>query len=76
MVKQPLTEAELSALAERAGSIRELVAPKQRENLATLSDKQLLKHLAENPNHVRRPIIDTGKVLALGFTADVREKLG
>ncbi|HXN42155.1 MAG TPA: ArsC/Spx/MgsR family protein [Myxococcaceae bacterium] len=40
-----------------------------------MTDAQLLKHLAENPNHLRRPIIDTGKMVLAGFTAEVRAKL-
>ena len=76
MIKQPLTQTELRALAKRLGGIRELVAPKQRAALESLSDAELLVDLAENPTHVRRPLIDTGAQLYAGFTADVRERLG
>ncbi len=76
LVKQPLTEAELRALAERLpGGVRELVAPKRRKELEGVPDAALAHHLAENPNHVRRPLIDTGRQLTTGFTADVREAL-
>jgi arsenate reductase len=75
LVKQPLTAPELKALAKRLGGIRELVAPKRRAETAALSDAELLRHLAENPGHVRRPLIDTGSLLTAGFTADVRARL-
>ena len=38
-------------------------------------DAKLAAWLAANPNFVRRPLIDTGKGLEAGFTANVREKL-
>jgi arsenate reductase-like glutaredoxin family protein len=75
LVKQPLTEPELRALAERLGGVRELVAPKRRKELESVPDAQLARHLSENPNHVRRPLIDTGRQLTAGFTADVRAAL-
>jgi len=75
-VKQPLTEAELIALGKRLGGVRALVGPKQQKNLEHLSDAELPRHLAANPGHVRRPLIDTGELLLAGFTADVREQLG
>lgn len=74
-MKQPLTEAELRQLAPRLGGIRALVGPKQQKNLEHLSDEALPRHLAENPGHVRRPLIDTGKLLLAGFTAEVRDQL-
>ncbi len=75
-MKQPLTEAEVKALAKRLGGIRELIAPKRRAELESISDEKLVAHLAANPNHVRRPLIDTGKLLTAGFTPAVREQLG
>ncbi len=75
LMKQPLSEAEVKALARRLGGIRELVAPKRRAETESLSDAQLVKQLAENPNYVRRPLIDTGDDLIAGFTADSRERL-
>ena len=75
LIKEPLTQTEVKQLAAKLGGIRELVAPKRREETAKLTDAQLLKHLAENPNHLRRPIIDTGKMVLAGFTAEVRAKL-
>jgi arsenate reductase len=65
----------VKALAARLGGIRELVGPKRREELAPLSDAALVKHLAENPGHLRRPLIDTGTALYAGFTAETRALL-
>ena len=56
--------------------MRELVGPRRREETAPLTDAQLVEHLVANPGHVRRPLIDTGKVLTAGFKADAREALG
>jgi len=75
LLKEPLTQTEIKQLAARLGGIRELVAPKRREETAKLTEAQLLKHLAENPNHLRRPIIDTGTLVVAGFTAEVRTRL-
>lgn len=55
--------------------MRELVSPKWRKELEGLSDSEVVKDLAHNPIHVRRPLIDAGGVLYGGFTAEVREKL-
>ena len=76
-MKQPLTEAELRTLGERLGGVRELIAPKRRKELEALGlgDEALLRHLSENPNHVRRPLVDTGRQLTAGFTAEVRAAL-
>lgn len=75
LLKEPLTAAELRALAKRVGGIRELVAPKRKAELAGLKDAELLAHLAENPGHLRRPIIDTGAKVTLGFTDQTRAAL-
>jgi arsenate reductase-like glutaredoxin family protein len=77
LVKQPLTEAEVRALGERLGGLRELIAPKRRKELEALGlgDEALVRYLSENPNHVRRPLVDTGRKLTAGFTADVRAAL-
>lgn len=75
-MKEPLSEAEILALAKRLGGIREMVAPKRRAEAEAVPDAKLAGWLAENPNFVRRPLIDTGKSLEAGFTAATREKLG
>ena len=76
MTREPLTAAELKALASRLGGMRELVGPKRRKETADLTDAQLLAHLVKNPAHLRRPLIDTGKLLLAGFKADARAALG
>jgi arsenate reductase len=73
--KKPLSEAEVRALGARLGGVRELIAPKRKAELGGLGEEELVRHLAENPNHVRRPLIDTGQQLAAGFTAAVRAAL-
>jgi len=52
-----------------------LVAPKRRAEAEGLSGDKLIAWLAEDGGRVRRPIIDTGGVLTLGFAADAREAL-
>jgi len=76
LMKQPLTEEEAAQLGKRLGGIRELVAPKRRAEAEAVPDAKLAAWLAANPNFVRRPLIDTGKQLEAGFTAEVRERLG
>jgi len=76
LLKQPLSVEELNSLAARAGGIRELVKPSQRAEVEGLGDTEVARYLSENPNSVRRPIIDTGDMLTLGFTPAVRERLG
>ncbi len=76
LMKQPLTEAEAVALGKRLGGLRELVAPKRRAEAEAVPDAKLAAWLAANPNFVRRPLIDTGKQLEAGFTAEVRARLG
>jgi arsenate reductase-like glutaredoxin family protein len=75
LMKKPLSEAEVRALGARLGGVRELIAPKRKGELGALGEEELVKHLAANPNHVRRPLIDTGKRVLAGFTADVRAAL-
>ena len=75
LLEEPLSPAEVKALGKRLGGVRELVAPKRREELAGLTGAALVKHLSENPNHLRRPLIDTGDALYAGFTAETRAQL-
>ena len=74
-MKKPLSEAEIRALAARLGGVRELIAPKRKAELGGMGEEELVRHLAATPNHVRRPLIDTGRQLLAGFTADVRAAL-
>ncbi|WNG35714.1 hypothetical protein F0U61_20100 [Archangium violaceum] len=75
LTKKPLSEAELRALAARMGGVHQLIAPKRKAELGALGEEELVRHLAANPNHVRRPLIDTGRQLLGGFTAEVRAAL-
>ena len=51
------------------------MAPKRRAEAKGLSGDELIAWLAEDGGRVRRPIIDTGGALTLGFAADAREAL-
>jgi arsenate reductase-like glutaredoxin family protein len=75
LVREPLSVAELSALAAKAGGPEQLVAPKRRAEAAGLSGKALLAWLAEDGGRVRRPIIEVGGKLTLGFTEETRRIL-
>lgn len=73
--KKPLSEAEVRALGARLGGVKELIAPKRKAELGGMEEEELVRHLAANPGHVRRPLIDTGGQLVAGFTAAVRAAL-
>jgi arsenate reductase-like glutaredoxin family protein len=75
LIKQPLSVAELRALAKKAGGAEQLVAPKRRAEAEGLSGERLIAWLAEQGTRVRRPIIEIGGDLTLGFAADAQEKL-
>jgi arsenate reductase-like glutaredoxin family protein len=75
LLKEPLSVEELRALAKRAGGAEQLVAPKRRAEAEGLSGEKLLKWLSEDGGRVRRPIVDTGKALTLGFAEDARKTL-
>jgi arsenate reductase-like glutaredoxin family protein len=75
LIKQPLTAAELTALAAKAGGAEQLVAPKRRAEAEGLSGRKLIAWLAEDGARVRRPIIEAGGELLLGFAKDSQEKL-
>jgi arsenate reductase-like glutaredoxin family protein len=51
------------------------VAPKRRKEAEGLSGDALLKWLSEDGARIRRPIIEIGEMLTLGFTAETRSKL-
>ena len=73
LIKQPLTLAEIEKLAKRVGGARELVAPKRKKEAEEVSDEALPAWLAEDGGRMRRPIVDTGKRVTLGFAADARK---
>jgi arsenate reductase-like glutaredoxin family protein len=72
---QRLTRSELQLLANRVGDIRLLVAPTRLSEVDGFDRRQIIEYLQEDPRHLRRPIIDTGEELHLGFTAAVRKSL-
>jgi arsenate reductase-like glutaredoxin family protein len=72
LIKQPLSAAELRALAKKAGGAQQLVAPKRRSEAEGLEGEKLLAWLAGDGARVRRPIIEVGGKLVLGFAADAR----
>jgi len=67
--------AEIRVLAKRAGGARELVKPTARAEVETMTDAQIAAWLAEDPKRLRRPIIDTGDAIYLGFSKAVRDAL-
>ncbi len=75
LIKEPLTVAELTALAAKAGGAENLVAPKRRAEAEGLGGKKLIQWLAEDGGRVRRPIIEAGGTLTLGFTEETRREL-
>ena len=75
LIQQPLTASELRALAKKAGGPEQLVAPKRRAEADGLAGDKLIAWLAEDGGRVRRPIIEVGGELTLGFAADAQEKL-
>src|SRR5258705_13398677 len=74
LIKQPLTGPEIRALAKKAGGVELLVAPKRRAETGGLSGEKLIAWLAEDGARGRRPIIEGGGGLRLGFAADTQEK--
>lgn len=66
---------EIATLAKRAGGAINLVAPTRRAEVDGMTDPQIVAYLAEDPKRLRRPIIDTGDALHLGFSKAVREAL-
>ena len=76
LIKAPLTSAELREFAKRVGGPIELVAPKRRAEVEGLTSAQIIGYLAEDGNRVRRPIIDDGERVYLGFSMAVQAELG
>lgn len=75
LIKQPLSAAELKALAKKAGGPKELVAPKRRAEAEGLDGEKLFAWLAADGGRVRRPIIEVDGELTLGFTEATRTRL-
>lgn len=75
LVKEPLSEAELTRLAQRVGGARHLVAPKRKAEAEAVPDGKLIAWLAADGGRVRRPIIVAGDKTTLGFTGAARAEL-
>lgn len=75
LFKDSLSEREITDLAQRAGGIEALVAPTRRNEVEGMSKLEIQHYLLEDPGRLRRPIIDTGDTLYLGFTKSVQEAL-
>ena len=75
VIKEPLSADEIRKLAKRAGGPKLLVAPKRRSEAEALDGEELIEWLAADGARLRRPIIETGKGLTLGFTAESRQAL-
>src|SRR3954469_8361666 len=75
LIKQPLSAAELRALAKKAGGVEQLVAPKRRAEAEGLAGEKLIAWLAGDGARVPRPLIEVGGELTLGFASDAQEKL-
>jgi len=75
LIKEPLTAAELRALAKKAGGAEQLVAPKRRKEAEGLAGEKLIAWLSQDGGRVRRPIIDVDGELTLRFAADAQENL-
>lgn len=55
--------------------VAELVKPTARGEVEGMDEEGIVAWLAADPARLRRPIIDTGDRLLLGFTKAVRETL-
>jgi arsenate reductase-like glutaredoxin family protein len=71
LTKVPLTLDELRVLARRVGGASALVAPKKAKEANGLDGEALLGWLAEDMGRARRPIIDLGGKVLLGFNAEI-----
>lgn len=74
LFKRKLSEAEIAALAARLpGGVKGLLSTKSVKYKALgladkkLTDRQLVRLMAEEPSLLRRPIVDLGDRLVIGF---------
>lgn|GEM_PF-4911581 len=59
----------------RAGGALNLVAPTRRAEVDQMTQTQMIDYLADDPARLRRPIIDVGHAIFVGFGKDVRQML-
>ncbi len=53
----------------------ELVPTKQKDEVEGMSEEELTRYLAEDPSRIKRPIIDTGDHVYIGFNQTVQQQL-
>lgn len=75
LLREPLSAVELKALARKVGGPEQLVAPRRRAEAAGLSGDALLAWLAADGARLRRPIVEVGDTVMLGFTEETRRAL-
>ena len=80
LFKQPLTAAEIKALAARApGGVRDLLSTRTAQYKALgldrkkVSDDALIAMMAKEPRLLRRPLTETGQRLIIGFDGSALE---
>jgi arsenate reductase-like glutaredoxin family protein len=71
-----LTVAEINELGERAGGVASLVPAKQRDEVEGMTSEEITQYLAQDPSRIKRPIIDTGDQVYIGFNRTVQQQLG
>lgn len=75
IIKDPLTAAEIRSLSARVGGAVELVGPTKRREVEGMSDDAVVAWLQADPKRFRRPLIDLGDTVLLGFSKPVRAAL-
>jgi regulatory protein spx len=83
LFKQPLTAAEIRALAARTpGGVRGLLSTRTSQYKALgldkkkVSDTELVALMAKEPRLIRRPLTETGNRVIVGFDREAFEALG
>lgn len=73
LIRQPLSAGEIQDLVKRAGGIEAVLAtrsPAYRARAAAMADEAgWLAAMAEEPRLIRRPILETSRGMAVGFSA-------
>jgi arsenate reductase-like glutaredoxin family protein len=74
--KDRLTFAEILELGGRLGGVAALLPGNRRDEVEGMSDEEIGRYLADDPSRIKRPIIDTGDHVYVGFSRAVQEELG
>lgn len=75
LIKEPLSRAEIKALAKRVGGAQELIAPKRKKEAVGLTGEKLVDWLSEDGGRIRRPIIMMDDLITVGFASPTQELL-